>query len=46
MFTRIEAENYRCLRKFAVELGPYQVLAGPNASGKSTLFDVVNFFPI
>lgn len=44
VFTRVEAENYRCLKKLAVDLGPYQVLVGPNSSGKSTFLDVVNFF--
>jgi predicted ATPase len=43
MFTRVQAENYRCLRDVSVELGPYQILVGPNASGKSTLLDVIPF---
>jgi len=40
----LEAENYRCLKKLAVDLGPYQILVGPNASGKSTFLDALNFF--
>lgn len=43
MITLIEALNYRCLRDVQVRLRPFQVLVGPNASGKSTLMDVVEF---
>jgi len=40
MITRIEALNYRCLRYVAQDIGPFHVLVGPNASGKSTFLDV------
>ncbi len=30
----IEALNFRCLRYVSQPLGPFHVLAGPNASGK------------
>ena len=40
---RLEALRYRSLRYISQELGPYQVLVGPNASGKSNLLDVVAF---
>jgi hypothetical protein len=40
MITRIEALNYRCLRHVAQDLGPFHILVGPNASGKSTFLDV------
>ncbi len=43
MIRRIEARNYRCLRDVAVELDRFQLAVGPNASGKSTLFDAVLF---
>ncbi len=43
MIRRIQALNYRCLRHVDVALDPFHVLVGPNASGKSTLFDVVAF---
>lgn len=43
MLRRIQALNYRCLRHVDVSLGDFHVLIGPNASGKSTLFDVVAF---
>jgi energy-coupling factor transporter ATP-binding protein EcfA2 len=41
MITKIEALNYRCLRYISQELGNFHVLAGPNASGKSTFLDVI-----
>jgi hypothetical protein len=40
MITRIEAHNYRCLRHVAQDLGPFHILVGPNASGKSTFLDI------
>src|SRR5690242_7318535 len=42
MIRRIEALNYRSLRYVAQNLGPFEVLVGPNASGKSTFLDVVS----
>ncbi|NQT85104.1 ATP-binding protein [bacterium] len=41
MITRIEALNYRCLHYVNQELGSFHVLAGSNASGKSTFLDVI-----
>jgi hypothetical protein len=41
--TRIEALNYRSLRYVAQEVKRFQILVGPNASGKSTFLDVVSF---
>ena len=41
MITRIEIKGLRALRHVAVELAPFQVLVGPNASGKSTFFDAM-----
>lgn len=41
MITRIEAIGYRCLRDVQQTLTPFQVLVGPNASGKTTFLDVV-----
>ena len=44
MIRRIQALNYRCLRYVDVLLdGPFLALVGPNASGKSTLLDVIGF---
>ena len=44
MVRRIQALNYRCLRHVDVRLdGNFHILVGPNASGKSTLIDVIAF---
>jgi predicted ATPase len=43
MITRIEALGYRCLRYVDQPLGPFHVLVGPNASGKTTFLDVIAF---
>jgi len=43
MFAETEALNYRCLRYIRRPLEPFQVLIGPNASGKSAFLDVVAF---
>lgn len=41
--TRIEALHYRSLRYIDQSLEPFQVLVGPNASGKSSFLDVFAF---
>lgn len=41
--TQVEALNYRSLRYVSQSLLPFQVLVGPNASGKSTFLDVIAF---
>lgn len=43
MIRLIECKNYRCLKYIHQELENFQVLIGPNASGKSTFLDVVGF---
>lgn len=43
MIKLIEASNYRCLKYVNVGVEPFQVLVGPNASGKTTFLDVVAF---
>lgn len=43
MIRRIQALNYRCLRYVDLSLDRFHVLIGPNASGKSTLFDAIAF---
>jgi len=40
---RIEALNFRCLRDVSQTLEPFQMLVGPNASGKSTFLDCMGF---
>ncbi len=41
MISRIEALGYRCLQYISQDLLAFQVLVGPNASGKSTFLDVL-----
>ena len=41
--TRIEALGFRSLRYVSQRLGPFHVLVGPNASGKSAFLDVLGF---
>ncbi|MFM7204603.1 MAG: methylation-associated defense system AAA family ATPase MAD3 [Myxococcota bacterium] len=43
MICLVEALNYRCLRYIRQPLAPFQVLVGPNASGKTTFLDVIAF---
>src|SRR6185312_5167469 len=43
MFTKIEALGFRSLRYICQPLGPFHVLVGPNASGKTTFLDVIAF---
>lgn len=43
MIRLVEAHNYRCLRYIARSLDNFQILVGPNASGKTTFLDVVAF---
>jgi len=40
---RIQVLNYKCLRYIDQELKSFQILVGPNASGKSTFLDVLVF---
>ena len=43
MIRRVQALNFRCLRYVDLRLDRFHVLIGPNASGKSTLFDAIAF---
>lgn len=43
MITRVVARNYRCLRLVDAPLRPFQILVGPNGSGKTALMDVLGF---
>lgn len=43
MIRRFQALNFRCLRYVDISLDRFHVLVGPNASGKSTLFDALDF---
>ena len=40
---KVEALRYKCLHHICQELRPFQILVGPNASGKSTFLDILVF---
>lgn len=41
MLTRIEIDGFKSFERFALDLEPFTVILGPNASGKSNLFDAI-----
>lgn len=43
MLTRLEVDGFKNLRTFAVDFGPYTCIVGPNAIGKSNVFDAIAF---
>jgi hypothetical protein len=43
MILRVDARNFRCLRSVGHPLSRFNVLVGPNASGKTTFLDIVSF---
>ncbi|WP_088184812.1 AAA family ATPase [Sphingobium sp. Z007] len=46
MITRIEIDGFKTFQGFAVDLQPFTALVGPNASGKSNLFDAFRFISL
>ncbi|MEP7120820.1 MAG: AAA family ATPase [Byssovorax sp.] len=42
MITRLTVENFKCLQKTSLDLGPFTVLIGANDSGKSSLLDAIH----
>ncbi|MCD6309782.1 MAG: ATP-binding protein [Candidatus Eremiobacteraeota bacterium] len=43
MIRKVEALYYRCLRYIDQEINRFNILVGPNASGKSTFLDTISF---
>ncbi|MDR1305312.1 MAG: ATP-binding protein [Verrucomicrobiales bacterium] len=43
MFTRIQANAYKCLLSVDQQLDSFNALVGPNASGKTTFLDCIGF---
>lgn len=43
MLTRIEIDGFKTFEDFSLDLRPFTAIVGPNASGKSNLFDALRF---
>ena len=41
MITKVHIENFKCFKDFDIELGPFNVLIGPNDSGKSAFVEAI-----
>ncbi|RAJ34565.1 putative ATPase [Kitasatospora sp. SolWspMP-SS2h] len=41
MLTRIEIDGFKSFSNFGLDISPFLVILGPNASGKSNLFDAI-----
>ncbi|HEX2092199.1 MAG TPA: AAA family ATPase [Longimicrobiaceae bacterium] len=41
MLTRIEVDGFKTFEDFRLDLNPFLVIVGPNATGKSNLFDAI-----
>jgi len=46
VLTRLEADGFKNLLDFSIDLGPYTCIAGANAVGKSNVFDAVEFLAL
>jgi predicted ATPase len=46
MLTRIEIDGFKSFRRFGLDLRPLTAVVGPNASGKSNLFDALRFISL
>jgi AAA15 family ATPase/GTPase len=43
MITRIEIDGFKSFLDFKLDVPPFLALVGPNASGKSNLFDALDY---
>jgi predicted ATPase len=46
MLTRIEIDGFKTFESFSLDLEPFTAIVGPNASGKSNLFDALRFLSL
>lgn len=46
MLTRIKIDGFKTFEKFSLDLVPLTAVVGPNASGKSNLFDAIRFLSL
>jgi predicted ATPase len=43
VITRIEIDGFKTFKNFQLNIGPFLAVLGPNATGKSNLFDAIQF---
>lgn len=46
MITRLEIDGFKTFKEFQLNLSPLSAVVGPNASGKSNLFDAIKFISL
>ena len=46
MLTRLEADGFKNLLGFQVDLGPFNCIASQNGVGKSNIFDAIRFLSL
>ncbi|MCK9875638.1 AAA family ATPase [Frankia sp. Ag45/Mut15] len=46
MLTRLEVDGFKNLLGLTVDFGPYTCIVGPNAVGKSNIFDAIEFLSL
>lgn len=46
MLTRLEVDGFKNLMNLDVEFGPFTCIAGPNGTGKSNVFDAIQFLSL
>ena len=46
MLTRIEIDGFKSFENFSLDMQPLTAIVGPNASGKSNLFDALRFISL
>lgn len=46
MLTRLEIDGFKSFERFSLDLRPLTAIVGPNASGKSNLFDAIRFISL
>ena len=46
MLTKLEIDGFKTFESFSLELRPFSAIVGPNASGKSNLFDALRFLSL
>ena len=46
MITSMHVENFKCFKDFDIELGPFNVLIGPNDTGKTAFLELIRLLAI